>query len=436
MSPLVSSVHVRGILDSRAEPTVEAEVTLASGAWGRGSSPRAIAPGGRERRGREERLLGPGAGLAPLPELEAEFRTQAAFDAAVAGLAKDVALALSLAFCRASCAELGRPLHEHLAELAGSRPALPHPLVNFFSGGIHTAGEARSLQQIMVAPDGASLAEDLDVALRAYAAVERKLRERGVPISLSASSGFVVEGVSDERLLEELRETLDEEGLGELGLGVDVAAEHLTAGGGAYRLDGRRVRGEELVERLERLASEHGLVYVEDPFAPEDGDLWRELTSRLGDRALVVGDDLFVTSAAYVEPGLANAILLKPSQAGTVTATLEGARAARNAGLELCVSHRSGETEDVAICDLAVALGARYVKVGGPRRGDRIAKLNQLVRLAETVEPGGPIAAPTAWRVDRSFQTDARAKPARPDGGTASGALGRSVGPYPYDSET
>jgi enolase len=168
---------------------------------------------------------------------------------------------------------------------------------------------------------------------------------------------------------------------------VDVAAEHLAAGGGAYRLNGGRVRGEELVERLERLARDHGLVYVEDPFAPEDAGLWRELTSRLGDRALVVGDDLFVTSAEYVEPGLANAILLKPSQAGTVTTTLEAARAARDAGLELCVSHRSGETEDVAICDLGVALGARYVKVGGPRRGDRIAKLNQLVRLAETVEP-------------------------------------------------
>jgi len=240
-----------------------------------------------------------------------------------------------------------------------------------------------------VAPDGASLADDLDVALRAYAAVERRLRERGVPISLSASSGFVVEGVPDERLLTELRETLEDEGLGEVGAGVDVAAEHLAAGGGAYRLDGRRVRGEELVEHLERLASELRLVYVEDPFAPEDEGLWRELTSRLGETALVVGDDLFATSAAYVEPGLANAILLKPSQAGTVTATLEAARAAREAGLELCVSHRSGETEDVAVCDLAVALGARYVKVGGPRRGDRISKFNQLVRLAETVEPGG-----------------------------------------------
>ena len=138
-----------------------------------------------------------------------------------------------------------------------------------------------------------------------------------------------------------------------------------------------------------QLASAFGLVYVEDPFAPEDRDLWRELTSRLGDDVLVVGDDLFVTSAAYVDARIANAILLKPSQAGTVTATLETARTATQAGLELCVSHRSGETEDVAVCDLAVALGARYVKVGGPRRGDRVAKFNQLIRLAETVEARG-----------------------------------------------
>jgi enolase len=398
MSPTVASVHVRGILDSRAETTIEAEVTLTSGASGRGSSPRAIAPGRRERRGREQRALGPGAGLPPLPHLEGdEFSTQAAFDRTLAELpgpplGKDVTLALSLGFCRAACTELGRPLHEHLAALAGSRPAVPHPLVNVFSGGIHAEGPARSFQQIMLAPEEASLADDLDVALRAYAAVERRLREREGSVALSASSGFVVPDGSDERLLEELRGTLEDD----VGLGVDVAAEHLAVGDGSYRLGGREVTGKELLERLDRLVSAFGLVYLEDPFAPEDRDLWRELTARLGDEVLVVGDDLFVTSRAYVDARFANAILLKPSQAGTVTATLETARAASEAGLELCVSHRSGETEDVAVCDLAVALGARFVKVGGPRRGDRIAKLNQLVRLAETVEPrGGRIAAPT-----------------------------------------
>ena len=395
MSPTVSSVHVRGILDSRAEPTVEAEVGLESGASGRGSSPRAIAPGRRERRGRERRALGAGAGLPPLPDLEGqEFPTQAAFDAALAELpgpllGKDVTLALSLGFCRATCVELARPLHEHLAELAGSRLAVPHPLVNVFSGGIHVDRDARSFQQIMVAPEGASLADDLDVALRAYAAVERRLREHGAPVSLSASSGFVVRDGSDADLLEELRATLEDEGFEDVGAGVDVAAEHLATGKGAYRLGGREVTGGELLEHLVQLASAFGLVYVEDPFAPEDRDLWRELTSRLGDDVLVVGDDLFVTSAAYVDARFANAILLKPSQAGTVTATLETARTATQAGLELCVSHRSGETEDVAVCDLAVALGARYVKVGGPRRGDRVAKFNQLIRLAETVEARG-----------------------------------------------
>jgi enolase len=155
------------------------------------------------------------------------------------------------------------------------------------------------------------------------------------------------------------------------------------------------VTGHELMARLERLAADFPLVYLEDPFDARHTALWRELTGRLSGRVLVAGDDLFATSARRVDPALAGAVVLKPSQAGTVSATVAAARAARAAGMELCVSHRSGETDDPAICDLAVGLGARYLKLGGPRRGDRLAKYNQLLRLAE--DPAvAPAARPTS----------------------------------------
>jgi enolase len=163
---------------------------------------------------------------------------------------------------------------------------------------------------------------------------------------------------------------------------VDVAAEHLHRQDGHYRFGESTISGAELLKRHLDLVKTYNMGFLEDPFDAADQHLWRELTKELQQTTCVVGDDLFATDSAKIEPGLATGIILKPNQTGTVTGVLSAARAAHEAGMLLCVSHRSGETEDTMMCDLAVAIGASFIKVGGPRRGDRTAKYNQLIRLA------------------------------------------------------
>lgn len=394
--------RLRTILDSRGRRTLEAEVSLASGATGRGSAPTAIAPGCRERPLSAVPPLGRVAAERPWLALRGgDFEDEAAFDRALLALAPErgaganVTLALSLAFWRAVADDLGVPLHRRIAACAETEPAMPRLLVNAFSGGVHVARAATGFQQVMGIPRGRDVVADIEAALALHDAAKAELRARGARWSLSASSGLVVEEASTAGMLRDLQAAIArlDPSTAPVSIGVDVAAEHLHGEDGTYRLDADVVSGAELLERLTRLAEEAGLGYVEDPFAPADEHLWRELTDRLGGRVCVVGDDLFATSAARVERRLAEGIVLKPSQAGAVSATLAAARAARAEGLALCVSHRSGETEDTFICDLAVGLGARWLKLGGPRRGDRVAKYNELLRLAavvdRTTEPAG-----------------------------------------------
>jgi enolase len=389
MSPVViEEVRLRAILDSRGERTVEAEVALAAGPTGTGSCPVAIAPGRRESARRPITDLGPNAAGAAGGRIRSALRgatigSQEELDAELwqlAGTAANATLAVSIAFCRACAAAAGLPLHVHLSRLAGSVPTVPHLLVNVFSGGIHAERPARSFQQLMLAPQLGTVVDELEATLAVFAAAESRLN--GTP--LSASSGLLRRDAEPEALLAELSADAERAHVARAIAkpGVDVAAEHLQTADG-YRLGPEVMSGERLLERLARMAERFGIAYLEDPFAPADERLWRELRTRLRDGTCVVGDDLFASDPARIDASLADAILLKPSQAGTVTTTLAAARRARTAGMELCVSHRSGETEDTFICDLAVALGARWIKVGGPRRGDRISKFNQLLRLAE-----------------------------------------------------
>jgi enolase len=402
MDSRIDSVRFRGILESRGRPTVEAEVRLAGGGRGLGSAPVAIAPGRRERQRSHIRALGSLSESAGFFGLRAElegawFGSQASFDAALESSAEaealgaDVRLALSLAFCRARADGGSAPLFRALAELSGiggMTPAMPRPLVNIFSGGIHDGSRRVPFQQMMIAPDCGDLAANLDVALAVFAAVEKRLRSAGRQYELSASSGLLVQGLPYTALLDELREEIGRLGLtaGQVPLGIDVAAEHLRGEDGRYRLSEDTegdLTGGELLELLAKLIGDYGIGYLEDPFDPADESLWRTLTAAAPAACPVVGDDLFATSSRYVTPGLADGILLKLNQVGTVTGALEAARAGRAAGMILCVSHRSGETEDTAMCDFAAAVGASFIKVGGPRRGDRTAKYNQLLRLAE-----------------------------------------------------
>jgi enolase len=180
---------------------------------------------------------------------------------------------------------------------------------------------------------------------------------------------------------------------GEVRLGVDAAAEHRRAGPDRYRLDGRVVDPDELEALHERLVERFDVGFLEDPFDPDDVTRWKAAAAALGDRACVAGDDLFATDPDRIDPALATGVVLKLSQAGTVSATLGAARRALEVGMRLCVSHRSGETEDTAMCHLAVAVGAEFVKVGGPRRGDRTIRYNELLRLAEGLPQDRPSRA-------------------------------------------
>jgi enolase len=391
----ISDLRLRGILDSRARVTVEAELTLDGSHSGIGSAPRAIAPGRRERRRGPEVMLGPLNVPAlchlldgrPVPDQRVlDALLTRAYEARTA--TADVTLAISLAFARAVCAATRTRLLAYLTGLVRSEPRLPRLMVNVFSGGIHLGRPARDFQQVMVIPATGTLTGDIRAASEVFAAAERMVRERFGGAELSASSGLLVP-LGSERLLDLLDEAVAGTGLDAVcTVGVDVAAEHLSCAPGRYRFDAEELDSASFGRRLAELAARHPLSYLEDPFDPADEHAWRQLRARLPAATAMVGDDLFATNASRVRPGLADGIVLKLSQAGTVTATVDACRAARRAGLIVAVSHRSGETEDTAMCDLAVAVGADLIKVGGPRRGDRLAKYNQLLRLDELLGAG------------------------------------------------
>lgn len=388
-------VALRGVLTSMGAPTVEAEVRFSDGTRGTASCPVAIAPG------RLERQRGQRPGLGPLDGAFAVLAarltgvttdSQADWDALLVrlagetGLGTDTTLPLSVAYCRAEAQERGTELYARFAELAGTRPAMPSLLVNVFSGGIHRAGPPDCFQQIMMVVDGGDTAGAVGTALEAYARLERRFRDAPGAGGLSASSGLLLDGVPTEELLGVLRAELDSLQAG-FALGFDAAAEHLATGDGGYRFEGRILSGARFGRLVEDLALRFGVGYLEDPFDPADEDLWRATTARLTGRVEVIGDDLFATDPDRLKSGTAHGLVVKMNQIGTVSGTVAAVRRAHELGLSCCVSHRSGETEDTAMCDLAVGIGARHIKVGGPRRGDRTAKYNQLLRLAELVAP-------------------------------------------------
>lgn len=423
MESHVTRVHFRGILESRGRPTVEAEVALADGSLGLASAPVAIAPGRREQRRSWIRTLGPLDAVPEFARLRADiegrrFASQAGFDAfldelpAAGALGADVRLVLSVAFCRAGAAGRGLALPAYLAQLGDTRPSMPRPLVNVFSGGIHDATGRIPFQQIMVAPDLGSIAANVEAALAIFTAAEQRLRDAGRGFRYSESSGLLPDGADLAGILAALGEAIAQAGLprSRVGLAIDVAAEHLRAPDGRYRLGNAVVDGSELLQRHLALVRSCNVVFLEDPFDPADVPLWRALTRELQATTCVVGDDLFATHSAHIEPGLATGIVLKPNQVGTLTGVLEAARAARAAQMALCVSHRSGETEDTLMCDLAVAVGAAFIKVGGPRRGDRTLKYNQLLRLGEWLSDPCPIPTKETC-IEEDYANEAAATP-------------------------
>ena len=393
MTNRVDTITVRTILNSQGGRSFEANLRLEDGSIGFGAAARAIIPGRRERDLTASEQLGTQKNAPHIVELREylkgrSFESQRDFDALFseggqfAKVGADVALALSLAYCRAQARSCGCSLKDQLVSLTDLEPGMPYPLVNVFSGGEH--GGHISYQQLMIIPQHDRIHDNVETTLQIYGEIEKMVTSKGMVEGYSASSGMLTTSSDLRELFDIMANTVERLGFSDqVMLGTDVAAEHLEQGDGTYLVGDKIMTSEELAAYHRGFLDDYNFYFYEDPFGPDDEAPWRALTEYAPSSTIIVGDDLFATNVKNIDPELASGILLKMNQVGTVTGTLDAAVAARKAGMKLIVSHRSKETEDTAMADLAVAVGAELIKVGGPRRGDRIAKYNQLIRLAE-----------------------------------------------------
>jgi enolase len=410
----VASVHGRWILDSRGNPTVETEVRLESGAFGRAAVPSGASTGMHEALElRDGGLEWGGKGVSQAVanvngELAEALRgldggDQRALDERMieldgtpnkARLGANAILGVSLAVAKAAAEEAGVSLFRHLGGAAAR--TLPVPLMNVINGGAH-AQNSIDLQEFMLVPAGAeSFAEALRIGSETFHALGALLHERGFSTGVGDEGGFAPDLGSSEEAIEALLEAAERAGHRErIAVALDPAATELSRDG-RYVFEGRDEDGAGMVSYLEGLVSRYPVVSIEDGLAEDDWETWAALTERLGDRVQLVGDDIFVTSQDRlqrgIDEGVANAILVKVNQIGTLTETLDVIVLAQSHGYGVVVSHRSGETEDTTIADLAVATNAGQIKTGSLSRTDRVTKYNQLLRIEE--ELGGEAAYP------------------------------------------
>jgi enolase len=408
-------VRPRQILDSRGNPTVEVEIELDGGAVGRAAVPSGASTGkyeALELRDGGDAWLGKGVSkavrnvdeeIAPAL-LGVDAGDQRAVDAALleldgtkdkSRLGANAILGCSLAAAKAAAAGAGVPLYRWIGGTGAH--VLPVPMLNVINGGAH-ARNSLDLQEFMIVPAGAeTFSEALRVAVEVFHTLAKLLDERGLATAVGDEGGFAPDLPSTEAAIEAVLEAAERAGHRDrVALAMDPAATEIF-GDGSYVLEGRTLSGDEMIEFWAGLVDKYPLVSIEDGLAEDEWSSWRELTDRLGKRVQLVGDDLFVTNVARleqgIEQGVANAILVKVNQIGTLSETLDAIALARANGYNAVISHRSGETEDTTIADLAVATGVGQIKTGAPSRSDRVAKYNQLLRIeeelgAEAVYPG------------------------------------------------
>jgi enolase len=417
---IIEFVLGRQVIDSRGNPTVEAEVMLDTGATGRAIVPSGASTGRFEavelRDGGEEwGGKGVATAVASVNEEIADAiegldgLDQRTIDTVMldldgtddkSRLGANAVLAVSLAVAKAAADELGVPLFRSIG--GANAHVLPVPMMNVINGGAH-ADNNIDFQEFMVMPVGAaSYSEGLRWGVETYHVLKSVLGERGRSTAVGDEGGFAPDLESNEAALALLVEAIERAGLtpGEdVALAMDTACTELFADG-VYRLpaEGRSLDSTEMVELMVDLCDRYPIVSIEDALAEDDWEGWALLTRRLGDRIQLVGDDLFVTNAVRlargIESGVANSILVKVNQIGTLTETLDTVDLATRSGYTSVISHRSGETEDVTIADLAVATNAGQIKAGAPARSDRVAKFNQLLRIEEHL---GETAAYRGW---------------------------------------
>jgi enolase len=417
----VAHVHGRQILDSRGNPTLEVDVRLSSGAFGRAAVPSGASTGEHEavelRDGDPAAYLGKGvqkavanvSGEIAAAVVGLDAADQRALDAALveldgtpnkSRLGANAILGCSLAAAHAAAADAGEPLYRWLG--GDDARTLPVPLMNVVNGGAH-AENTLDLQEFMVVPAGAeSFSDALRLGTEVYHHLKAVLHERGLSTGVGDEGGFAPDLESTAAAIEAILEAADRAGHRErIAIALDPAASEVFRDG-AYVLEneGRTLEPPAMIEFYAELASSYPLVSIEDGLDENAWGDWRALTERLGTTTQLVGDDLFVTDARFLERGIAegvaNAILVKVNQIGTLTEALDTIEVARRAGYANVISHRSGETEDTTIADLAVATNAGQIKTGAPARTDRVAKFNQLLRIEEEL---GERALYPGWAV-------------------------------------
>ena len=401
----IRNVRARQILDSRGNPTVEVDVELVSGAIGRAAVPSGASTGAHEAV--ELRDGGQAWGGKGVTRAVENVRGELA--SAVRGLDADdqravderlvevdgtpnkgrlganAILGVSLANARAAAAEAGLSLFRYLG--GPEARTLPVPMMNVINGGVH-ADNSIDLQEFMVVPAGApTFAEGLRVGAEVFHSLRGVLHERGLSTAIGDEGGFAPDLGSSEEAIDAILEAAERVGHRDaVAIALDPASSEFYRDG-VYRFEGREANGAAMADFYAGLAERYPLVSIEDGVAEDDWDGWRQLTERLGDRVQLVGDDIFVTSVERLRRGIdehvANAILIKVNQIGTLTETLDTIDLARQNGYGAVMSHRSGETEDTTIADLAVATGVGQIKTGAPSRSDRVAKYNQLLRIEE-----------------------------------------------------
>ncbi len=418
----IEAVGAREILDSRGNPTVEVEVQLEDGTLSRAAVPSGASTGAFEanerRDGDKNRYMGKGvldAVDAVLDEIAPEIlgmesTDQRAIDQAMldldgtpnkSKLGANAILGVSLAVAHASAQSAGLPLYRYLG--GPNAYLLPVPMMNILNGGSHADSNV-DIQEFMIAPIGApSFHEALRYGAETYHALKSVLKERGLATGLGDEGGFAPNLESNRAALDLIMTAIEKAGFkpGEdIALALDVAATEFFRDGG-YQMEGRKLGTSEMIAYYEELVGAYPLVSIEDPLSEDEWDGWVEMTKRLGNRVQIVGDDLFVTNperlAKGIELGAANALLVKVNQIGTLTETLEAVENAHRNGYRSMTSHRSGETEDTTIADLAVATNSGQIKTGAPARSERVAKYNQLLRIEEELEDAAVYAGAGAF---------------------------------------
>ena len=408
MNTVIESIDAREILDSRGNPTVEVDVWLESGALGRAAVPSGASTGAHEavelRDGDKGAWLGKGVLKAVdnvvreiAPALKGtDARDQRALDAALIALdgtatkgrlGANAILGTSLAAAKAAATEAGVPLYRWVGGV--NAHVLPVPMLNVINGGAH-AQNGLDFQEFMIIPAGASsFSEGLRIAAEVFHTLKQVLSERGLATGVGDEGGFAPDLASSDEAIEAVLEAADRAGhRDKIGFALDAASTEFFKDG-VYDFAGEGVKRDTaaMVELYRSMCDRYPVLSIEDPLSEDEWDGWQTLTARIGDRVQVVGDDLFVTNVERLRRGIdnhiGNAILIKVNQIGTLTETLDAIALARANGYEAVMSHRSGETEDATIADLAVATGVGQIKTGAPSRTDRVAKYNQLLRIEE-----------------------------------------------------